>query len=68
MAQTTTPSGTSQKWEGRWDQLVGRVKSAWASLTDDDLLKAKGDYEKLVGVVKEKTGKTREEIERELNR
>ncbi len=59
---------TQQKWEGRWDQLVGRVKKAWGNLTDDDLMKAKGDYQKLVGVVKEKTGKTAEEIEKELNK
>ena len=28
---------------------------------------AEGDYDRLVGVVKEKTGKTREEIEKRLN-
>lgn len=60
-------SATRQKWEGRWDQLVGKVKSAWAELTDDELLKAEGDYDKLVGIVKEKTGKTREAIEAELD-
>jgi len=35
-------------------------------LTDDELLKAEGDYDKLVGIVKERTGKTREEIEERL--
>ena len=61
-------SATQQKWEGRWDQLVGRVKKAWGDVTDDDLTKAKGDYQRLVGVLKEKTGKTQEEIEKELDR
>jgi len=32
-------------------------------LTDNDLTRAKGDYEQLVGVIKERTGRTREEIE-----
>jgi uncharacterized protein YjbJ (UPF0337 family) len=59
-------SATSQKWEGRWEQLTGKVKSVWGNVTDDELLEAKGDYERLVGVLKEKTGKTREEIEKEL--
>jgi len=59
-------SATRQKWEGRWDQLVGKVKGAWADITDDDLLKAEGDYDRLVGLVKEKTGKSREEIEAQL--
>jgi uncharacterized protein YjbJ (UPF0337 family) len=65
MKPTNTP--TKQKWEGRWDQLKGRVKSLWGSLTDDELTKVQGDYERTVGLVKEKTGKTREEIERLIN-
>lgn len=60
-------SGTSQKWEGRWDQLRGRVKSLWGDITDDELTQTQGDYEQLVGKIKEKTGQSREEIERQLN-
>jgi uncharacterized protein YjbJ (UPF0337 family) len=60
-------SATAQKWEGRWDQLKGKVKSLWGSITDDELLKAEGDYEKLIGLLKEKTGKTREQLEAALN-
>lgn len=62
-----TSSGSRQKWEGRWDQLVGKVKKIWGNVTDDDLLRVKGDYEQMVGVIKEKTGKSQEEIERALN-
>jgi uncharacterized protein YjbJ (UPF0337 family) len=36
-------------------------------LTDDELLQAQGDYERLLGVIKEKTGQTREQIERLLD-
>jgi len=61
-------TATRQKWEGRWDQLAGKVKSLWGELTDDDLKKVEGDYDRLVGVVKERTGKAREEIEKELDR
>jgi len=60
------PSATAQKWEGRWEQLKGRVKSMWGSVTDDDLTKSEGDYERLLGVLKEKTGKTREQLEEAL--
>jgi len=59
-------TATRQKWEGRWEQLKGKAKSLWGNLTDDELLEAEGDYERLVGVVKEKTGKTREEIDKLL--
>lgn len=60
-------SGTSQKWEGRWDQLRGRVKSAWGALTDDEWTQVEGDYEALVGRIKERTGESREAIEKRLN-
>jgi uncharacterized protein YjbJ (UPF0337 family) len=36
-------------------------------LTDNDLTEAQGDYEQLVGKIKERTGKTREEIENLLD-
>jgi uncharacterized protein YjbJ (UPF0337 family) len=39
----------------------------WGQLTDDELMQAKGDYERLLGVIKEKTGQTREQIERSLS-
>jgi len=45
---------------------VGKAKSLWGNLTDDDLMKAKGDYEQLVGQIKTRTGRTREEIEKAL--
>jgi len=60
-------TATGQKWQGRWEQLKGKAKSLWGNLTDDELLEAEGDYERLLGVVREKTGKTREEIEKLLD-
>jgi uncharacterized protein YjbJ (UPF0337 family) len=60
-------SGTSQKWEGRWDQLKGKARQFWGKLTDDDFNKSQGNYEELVGIIKEKTGETREEIDRRLS-
>jgi len=60
-------SGTSDKWSGRWDQLKGKVRSIWGDLTDDELDKLKGDYQQLIGKIKEKSGQTQEENERRLN-
>jgi uncharacterized protein YjbJ (UPF0337 family) len=61
-------SATQQKWEGRWTQLKGRVKEFWADITDDDLTGLEGDYDRLVGLIEERTGEAREEIEQRLNR
>lgn len=59
--------GTQTKWEGRWDQLKGKVKQTWGDLTDDDLDVAEGNYDELVGRIKERTGETQEQIEERLN-
>jgi uncharacterized protein YjbJ (UPF0337 family) len=60
-------SATKQKWDGRWDQLKGRVKTIWGDITDDDLKRVEGNYDRMIGMLEEKTGKAREEIERQLN-
>jgi uncharacterized protein YjbJ (UPF0337 family) len=61
-------SATRQKWEGRWEQLAGKVKSLWGEVTEDELTKVKGDYERLIGVLKERTGKTQEQLEKALEK
>lgn len=59
--------GTSTKWEGRWDQLKGKAKQTWGELTDDDMDVAEGNFDEFVGRIKERTGETREEIEKRLD-
>jgi uncharacterized protein YjbJ (UPF0337 family) len=52
-------------FEGKWKQIRGKAKVWWGKLTDDDLDKVEGNYEKLVGLLQEKYGYTREEAEEE---
>jgi uncharacterized protein YjbJ (UPF0337 family) len=54
------------KWEGRWDQLKGKAKQAWGGLTDDDLNVAEGEYDQMVGRIKERTGETEQAIRERL--
>ncbi|MFP4431804.1 MAG: CsbD family protein [Spirochaetaceae bacterium] len=42
--------------KGSWDQIKGRIKSEWGKLTDDDLTRANGDMEELVGIVRKRYG------------
>jgi uncharacterized protein YjbJ (UPF0337 family) len=53
--------------EGKWKQMIGRAKTAWGELTDDELTKAEGRVDKLAGLIQERYGKTREEAEREVH-
>jgi uncharacterized protein YjbJ (UPF0337 family) len=52
--------------EGKWEQLRGRIKEAWGSLTDDDLDRTEGRRDQLIGLIKERTGESADAIERKL--
>jgi len=54
--------------KGQWMQVRGKIKQQWAKLIDDDLAQIQGNYEMLVGRLQERYGRSREEIEEELDR
>lgn len=64
---TDMNSATETKWSGRWDQVKGKAKQAWGNLTDDDLDVAEGQFEELIGRIKERTGETEENIRKRLD-
>jgi uncharacterized protein YjbJ (UPF0337 family) len=54
-------------FKGKWNQVKGEIKRKWGKVTDDDLTEAEGDTEKLVGKIQERTGETREAIQKWLD-
>jgi uncharacterized protein YjbJ (UPF0337 family) len=50
------------KVAGDWNIIKGKLKQQFANLTDDDLLFIKGKEEELLGRLKQKLGKTKQEI------
>jgi uncharacterized protein YjbJ (UPF0337 family) len=53
---------------GKWKQVKGEAKEWWGELTDDDLTRVEGNFDKLVGVLQERYGYNRERAEEEVNR
>ena len=53
--------------KGQWHQLKGAVKSKWGKLTDDDLDRASGDAETLVGRIQERYGYARDRAKQEVD-
>jgi uncharacterized protein YjbJ (UPF0337 family) len=51
---------------GKWKQMKGEVKRQWGKLTDDDIDQIDGNNEKLLGIVQERYGKSRDEAERDV--
>ncbi len=53
--------------EGKWKQIKGDVKQFFGKLTDDDMTRAEGGQDKIVGVLQERYGYTKEQAEKEWN-
>jgi uncharacterized protein YjbJ (UPF0337 family) len=53
--------------KGNWNQAKGKLKQKYGQLTDNDLTFIEGKEEELLGRLQEKTGKTREELVKEIN-
>ena len=43
-------------FEGKWKQFRGRVKEWWGDVTDDELDRVGGKYDRFVGLLQEKYG------------
>jgi uncharacterized protein YjbJ (UPF0337 family) len=48
--------------KGNWNQQKGKLKKAFAILTDDDLMFEEGKKEEMYGKLQIKLGKTKEEL------
>ena len=58
----------SDVFAGKWKQMRGQAKEWWGKLTDDDLEQIDGKRDKLVGILQERYGYSREKAEEELKR
>jgi uncharacterized protein YjbJ (UPF0337 family) len=52
--------------KGKWKQLKGTIKDQWGKLTNDEIDQVEGNTEKLIGLVQEKYGYTKEKAEAEV--
>jgi len=65
----SAPSGftwNESQIKGKWKQIEGEAKRAWAKLTDDDWKLIGGDIEKLVGKIQERYGDAKEVVTAQL--
>lgn len=47
---------------GNWNEIKGKLKQKFSSLTDNDLLFVEGKKDELIGRLQIKLGKTKEEV------
>jgi len=46
--------------QGRWNQFQGEIRRWWGELTDDEVDRIQGSREKLVGILQERYGYSKE--------
>jgi uncharacterized protein YjbJ (UPF0337 family) len=54
--------------QGKWRQMRGEMKQWWGKITDDEFDKIEGNRDKLIGILQEKYGYSREKAEEEMGR
>lgn len=54
--------------DGKWKQMRGQAKIWWGKLTDDDLEKVNGNFDKLIGLLQEKYGYTQQQAKAEIEK
>lgn len=52
--------------KGKWNELKGSIQERWGKLTDDDLDVIEGRRDQLIGKIQQSYGRTRAEVEKEL--
>lgn len=59
--------GAEDRAKGGWNEFKGKLKQAWADLTDDDFTYADGKKDEMYGRLQQKTGKTKQELHDMMN-
>lgn len=53
--------------QGDWKQMTGIVKEKWGKLTDNDLTTIAGKRDQLAGLLQQRYGYAKEQVEKELD-
>ena len=55
-------------FEGQWKQVRGEMRKWWGKLTDNDVDKIAGSFDKLLGILQERYGYDKQKAEEEISR
>jgi uncharacterized protein YjbJ (UPF0337 family) len=53
-------------FEGKWDEVKGKVKQTWGKLTDDDMKVLEGNHQEIYGKLQKAYGYSKEEAEKQV--
>jgi len=53
--------------KGKFKELKGDFKKKWGELTDDEWTQVSGDKDKLLGILQQRYGRSKEQAQREVD-
>ncbi len=53
-------------FEGKWEEVKGKMKQAWGKLTDDDWKQIEGNHQEIYGKLQKHYGYNKDEAERAI--
>ena len=54
--------------QGNWLEFKGKLRQQYGDLTDNEVEKAKGSEDELIGLIQQKYGKSREAAKQEIDK
>lgn len=58
---------TDMQFEATVDDMRGRMKEAWGALTDDDIDRSEGQWDRMISTIREKSGESIETVSTKVN-
>ena len=53
--------------KGKWNEIKGEIKTQWGKMTDDELEKSSGNITSIAGLIQQRYGAKKEEVQEKLN-
>jgi uncharacterized protein YjbJ (UPF0337 family) len=57
----------TEQLEAQWQEVAGKLKKKYGEAIDDEIIRAKGATDEVVGKLRQKLNKTEEEVREELD-
>jgi uncharacterized protein YjbJ (UPF0337 family) len=53
--------------KGKWKEIKGEIRTQWGNMTEDELEKSSGNINSIAGLIQQRYGAKKEEVQEKLN-
>lgn len=54
--------------KGKWNEIKGEIRTHWGKMSDDELEKSSGNITSIAGLIQQRYGMKKEEVQEKLNK